>query len=164
MIDEVPHHWRGVRQEELAVAVQDPEAPGRQHEESGAGEEDPHQADGQFALGALEARRDEVDEERRRQDAKEHQHADHERKQSADGARHLPRFHLVARTQQAGVDRDERRRERALAEQVLQQVRNAERRGEGVRGIADAEVVTEHPHPHQPDDAAGQDAQRHHQR
>ena len=115
-------------------------------------------------MAPSKARRDEVDEQRRGQHAEQHQDADHEREQRADGARHLPRLDLVAGTEQAGVHRDEGGGERALAEEVLEQVRDAERGGEGVGRVADAEVVPQHPHPDEPDHAAGQDAQRHHQR
>ena len=40
----VPQHRRDVGQEEAAVAVQHAQAPGRQHQDAGAGEHDAHQA------------------------------------------------------------------------------------------------------------------------
>ncbi len=43
----VPHHGRGVREQEAAVAVQHAEAPGRQHEQPGAGKQNAHELDRQ---------------------------------------------------------------------------------------------------------------------
>ena len=50
----------------------------------------------------------------------------------AHRARHASRFFFVALGQQARIDRNERRRKHALAEQVLQEIGDAERGVEGV--------------------------------
>ena len=52
----VPDHRCGVGEEELAVAVQDAEAPCRNDQQRRSGKEDLHQADGEQTLFALEAR------------------------------------------------------------------------------------------------------------
>ena len=52
----VPEHRGDVREEEAAVAVEDPEAPGREHEEADAREHDPQQRDGEVEPLAREAR------------------------------------------------------------------------------------------------------------
>ena len=52
----VPHHRRHVGEEEPAVAVEDAEAPGRQHEEADAGGDDPDEVDGELELGRRRSR------------------------------------------------------------------------------------------------------------
>ena len=84
---------------------------------------------------------DGVDQVRRGQHAEQHQHRRGQRQNRGDRAGHAARFLLVALGQQARVDRNERRREHALAEQVLQKVGNAEGRVEGVGGIRQSEIV-----------------------
>ena len=61
----------------------------------------------------------------------------------SDGAGHTVGFAPLALRDQRGVDRNERRRQRAFAEQILQKVGDAERRAEGVGFDAEAEVVRE---------------------
>ena len=63
---------------------------------------------------------------------------------------------------QAGVDGNERAGQRALAEQVLQQVGNAERRVERVGGVGlQAEEIRERADAQQPEDPAREDAGGH---
>ena len=69
-----------------------------------------------------------VDQQRRREHADEHEHGDDQRQQRRDGAGDAVGLAPLAARDQRGVDRDERRRQRAFAEQVLQEVGNAERR------------------------------------
>ncbi len=89
-------------------------------------------------LAPLKAGRDDRRRGPASEDAKDHQRGDSKRKQCPDGAGHAVGFLLLCPHTSAGVDRDEGRRQRALAEQVLQEVRDAERRGECVRGVAQA--------------------------
>ena len=110
-------------QEEAAVAVQDAEAEGREDEEAGAGEEDPHETDRQVAPLAGEAGREDVDEERRREDAEGREEDRQEREERPDGAGRPARLLLLPLGQEARVDGDERGGERALAEEVLEDVR-----------------------------------------
>ena len=56
-----------------------------------------------------------------------------------------------------GVDGNERRRENAFAEQRLQQIRDSERRAEGVCLVRDAEIESEDPLPNEPDYSTEQD-------
>ena len=62
-----------VRQQEAVVAVENAEAPRRQHEQAGAREQDAHERDRQLALLAGEARRDDAMRSRRRDDAEQHE-------------------------------------------------------------------------------------------
>jgi hypothetical protein len=65
---------------------------------------------------------------------------------------------------QGGVRRDEGGRERALAEEILEEVRDAERRREGIRGVGGAEEVCGGAAPDEPGDPAQEDAKRDEQR
>ena len=110
----------------------------------GAGKQDADDADGQFALVAREARRDDRDEDRRRHHAERDQHGDHQREQRANGTRDAVSFLTIAARQQSGVDRDERAGERAFAEQILKNVWDSKGRVERVGRIGlQTEVVGE---------------------
>ena len=56
----------------------------------------------------------------------EHEHRCRERQDGADRAGHAARFLLVALRKQARIDRNERRRKHAFAEQILQEIGDAE--------------------------------------
>ena len=141
---DVPHHAARVGQQESPMAVQDAEAPGRHGEQPRAGKQDADDPDREVALLAVESRRDRRDEQRRRDDADEHEHRDDEREQRGHRAGHAVRFAAIAAREQRRIDRNERSRERPFAEQVLQEIRDAERRRERVGGVvAEAEVVRE---------------------
>jgi hypothetical protein len=156
---DVPHDAARVRQQEPMVAVEDAETPGGYHEDAGAGEEDPHNRDRQRALFAAEPWCDQVDEQRRRQHADQHERRHHQDEQRGDGARHTIGLAPVAARQQRGIDRNERCRQRTLAEEVLQHVRNAQRGVEGVgRIVAEAEIMREDPLANQAGDAAEENA------
>ena len=79
---------------------------------------------------------------------------------AADRARDPRRLLVVLLGEQPRVDRDEGRRQHALAEEVLQEVRDAERRREGVGRVGQSEVVREDALAHEPRDATEQDAGR----
>ena len=68
------------------MAVEDAEAPRRQHEQTGAGKQDPDERDGQIALVAAEARRDCGNQQRGRDDSGEDDCGDDRRQQRGDGA------------------------------------------------------------------------------
>ena len=153
----VPEDGRGVREEETAVAVEDAEAEGREDEEAGAGKEDPDEPDRQLAPLPGEAWGEDVDEERRRQDAQCRQENRQERQERSDRTCRAARLLLLPLCEKARVDGDERRRQRALAEEVLENVRGAERRPEGVRRQGAAEVVGEDPLADEPREPAQED-------
>ena len=116
------------------MAVQDAEAPRGHHQQARAGKEDAHERDGQLALRAVEAGGDDVDQQRRREHAEQHQHRGEQRQDREDGARHAARFFLFFARQQTGVNGNEGGREDAFAEQVLQEIGDAQRRAKGVGG------------------------------
>ena len=62
----------------------------------------------------------------------QHDHGNHQRQKCTDRAGHAPRLLLVPLRQQPRIHRNERGREYALAEEVLQEVGDAERRAERV--------------------------------
>ena len=85
--------------------------------------------------------------------------------QGADGTRHAVGFARLAAREQRRVHRNERRGQRPFAEQVLEEVGDAETGGEGVGGVAlQAEIVREDPLPDEAgkpaDENAGGDEER----
>ncbi len=139
------------------MAVEDPETPGRQHQQTGPGKQDPDEGDRQRPLVTREAGRDERDEEWRREDADQYQCRDDECEKSAHRPGDAVGLAPLAARHERGVHRDERRGERTFTEQVLEKVRDAKRGVERVGGVGlQAEVVREDAQPHQ----AGQTAQQ----
>ena len=129
----VPRDWRGVTQEEPAMAVEDAEAPGREYEESRTRKEDPDEQDGERTLVAGKPRGNQGHQQRGGDHADHHHTGHDERQESADGAGHAVGLGLVFLREQPGVDRDEGRRERAFAEKILEEIGNAKGGGERVR-------------------------------
>ena len=122
------------------------------------GKEDPHQADGQLALGAGEAGRDQLHEQRRRQHAEQDRTAIAAVRIAKKVRADLRRGLVLAARAQRRMDRNERSGQRPFAEQVLQQVGDAEGGVEGVDGDAVLpELARDQPHPEQPGEAADQD-------
>jgi len=109
------------------MAIENSEAPRRKREQPGSWKKNSHQRNREFALGARKPRRDEIDQPRRHQHADQTQDRDRQCERRAHRAGHLARFFLAAFGQQTRVHRDERRRQYAFAEQVLQKIgmRNA---------------------------------------
>jgi len=154
---DVPRHRRGVRDEKFVMTVQHAEKPRRHHEQSRAGKQDAHDLNRQVALVALEARRDHVDQIRGHHHADRHQHRYAESQNRADApGDHVGGF-IVALAKQFSVNRDERRGQYALAEQVLQNVRDAKPRLERVCGGRVAEEMREDAVP----DETGNPAEQH---
>ena len=88
-------------------------------------------------------------------DAGQHEQRDHEGEKRADRAGHAIGLAPLAARDERGVDGNEGRGERALAEQVLEKVGNAERGVERVGGVGlQAEVVREDAQPHEAGQAA----------
>jgi hypothetical protein len=117
------------------VAVENAETPGREHQQAHSGEQDAHDLNRQRSRLPFEAGGDDVDEPRRRENAKEYDDGNDEAQEREDGARHPPCSLPVATRQEPGVHRNERRGEHTFPEEVLQQVGNAEARAEGIRGV-----------------------------
>ena len=140
------------------MTVQDPEAPGRQHEQPGSREEYSHQGDRELALGPRESRRDEVDQQRRGEHAAEDQDTHDEPEEPSDGAGHPTGLVTASLGEEAGVDGNEGGGKRPFAKQVLKEVRNPEGGGVGVGRVGDAQVVGEDPLTDQARDAAEEDA------
>ncbi len=88
------------------MAIQDAERPGREHQQSGAGEEDAHQSYGEFALGAGETRSNNPDQVRREQDADENQRGRGESQNRTHRSCYAAGFLLVALGEEARVHRD----------------------------------------------------------
>jgi hypothetical protein len=143
------------------VAIEDAEAPRRQHQHADAGKQHADDLDRQEPLVAVKTRRDRADEERRRHDADQNEDGDDEREQRRDRAGDAVRLAPFTACEERRVDRDERRGQRALAKQVLQHVRNPQRGVERVGGIVtQPEIMREHALADQASDPAEQNPGR----
>ena len=142
------------------MAVEDAEAPGREHQQRRAGEQDADKLDGEQARLAPEAVGDHVDQRGREEHAQQHQHRGDQHQDGEDGGGRAGGLFVALFGVQPRVDGDERRRQNAFAKEVLQHVRDAEGGFEGVGGHGVAEVVGEDALAHQADDFGEQDAGR----
>ncbi len=141
------------------MAVQHAQAPGGQDEQSRPRKQHAHELNGELTLAAVEARSDDGDERRCRRDADRDERGGGQGQKRAHGAGDAIGECGVAAADERRVDGDERCRQGAFAEQVLQEVRNAERRVERVCGVGlQAEIVGEGAKPHEPRDPAHEDA------
>ena len=157
----VPHHRRGVRQQEPVMAVEHAQAPRGKDEQPGAGKQHADDLNRERALLARESRSDDRDQRRRGEDSGEHDGGHDERKERGDCAGDPVGFAPLAARDERGVDGNERRRQRALAEQILEEVGNPERGVERVGRVGlQPEVVRENPQPDEARQAAAQDAHR----
>ena len=129
-----------------------------QNQKTRAGEEDSDELNCELALRAREAGRDGVDEYGRGEDSDEDERRDDERQHREDRPRDAVCLLLVVLREQTRVDRNEGGRESALAEDVLKEVRDAERRVEGVHRVGVAEEVCEDSLAYDADDAAQKDS------
>ena len=146
------------------MAVEHAEAPRRQHQQRDTREQDAYEIDRERARVAGEAGREDLDEHVRERDARECDRARDEREQRADGARDERGLRVLALGLQPRVDRDERRGQHALAEQVLQQIRNAQRRAKRAGIGRDPEVVRDRTLADQPGEARQHDPRLHRER
>ena len=138
------------------MAIQNAERPRGEYQQSGAGEEDADQPDGQFALGsskpgAMTQIRYGVSRTPMSTitDVASARIAAH---RAGDAAGFL----LVSLGEQARIHRDEGCGKHTFAEQVLQEIGDTKGGVEGIGFIELAEVMGEDALPHQSDDAADQ--------
>ena len=117
------------------MAVENAEAPGRQHEESRAGKEHPDDRDRQLALFAVESGSDDRDEQRRGENTGDDENRRDERQQRRDGSGDALGLRTFTACNERRVHGDERRGQRAFTEQILQKIRYPEGRHERVRRI-----------------------------
>ena len=143
------------------MAVQDTQAPGREDQQAGAWKQDANDLDRQLALRAGEPGRNRRNKQRRGQHAGKDQYGHDDGEERGDGAGNPIGHTALATRDQRRVHRNEGRRQGAFAEQVLEEVRNAERGVERVGGVGlEAEVVGEDPQADQPGQTAAQDSGR----
>ena len=157
----VPNHRRRVGEKELSVAVQNSKAPGGHHEQSGTGEQHAHERHREIALRPREASGDEVHEYGRREHANQHESRHDEGEDREHRARYPRRLFAIVVRNERRVDRNERRRQHALAKQILEEVGDSERRTKCVGFVGNPEVKAEHSLAHESDDSAEQDAREH---
>src|SRR5207248_8875448 len=159
-----PDLRRGVAEEEAVMAVEDTDAEGGEDEQRDAGKEDPDEDDGEGARVSVETGSDQIEQPGRRGYPDQRQRAGQKRQQPGAGAGYLARFPFFAAPAQRRIDGDEAGGEHALTEQVLQEVRDAQRGRVGVRGGRRREVIAEHALADQPGDPAQEDPCRDEQR
>ena len=106
----------------------------------------------------MKARRNEIDEPGRGEDARDRQQCSDEKQEREDGFGQPRSFFTALLGMEPRIDRDEGRRKHALAEKILQKIGNAKRGAKCVCGIGVAEVVREDAIAHEADQAAEQDA------
>ena len=70
----------------------------------------------------------------------------------------MGRVFVVAQASQSGINRNERRRKNALAEEILKKIGNAKRRIERVGEVGEPEVMSQSALPNEADQAAQQDS------
>jgi hypothetical protein len=140
------------------VAVEHAEAPCGHHEQRDAREQDAHQQDRELAGLAFEAWREDLHERGRADDAEQRDQRGDQRQQRADRARDPRGLRFATLGKQPRIDRDERGREHALTEQVLQEVRDAQRGPERIRRGGEAHVVGDRALADEAGDARQEDA------
>ncbi len=166
----IPENRREIRQKELAVTVAHAQRPGREHQRRGHRKDPAHRGHRQLvAVDAGLSQDDElaVAQEAGGQESDDRPREEHAecRRSSGDGhqerkdrTRESPGLVALAGGQQPRIDRDERRRERLLAEQVLQQVGQSQRGAEDVGMRTDAEEGPQGAGPEQARQPAAEDA------
>lgn len=132
---DIPEDGCRIGDEELAVTVENTEAPSGSNKEAGAGEEDAHEKDGKFAFFAAESRGDGFNQPRSGENTEKYEHRSAQGEQSGDCAGRFARFFLIAACKQAGVNGNEGGRKDTFAEKILQEVGNAESSIEGVSDV-----------------------------
>jgi len=140
------------------MAVQDSEAPCRHHQQAGAREEDSDQMNRQLPLRSMESGRYGIDDDRRRENSDQHQHRGDKCEQGSDCIRNIAGLFILTHRTQSRVYRNERRRKDSFAEQILQEVRNADGCAKYVGGVGITEVVSEDALADEAGDAAEKDS------
>jgi hypothetical protein len=159
----VPHDRGDVGEEEAPMTVEDRQAPRGHDQEPHAGRDDPDQGHGQLeTLGS----RHETPGEHAGDRSGEHDGQRHDHRYDGDKDPHhctgqASRVVRAAGCHHSTVDRDERSRQHALAEQVLEQVRHPQRSPERLRADTGAEESRGHDLAHETGEAREQDAGSH---
>ena len=138
---DVPDDGGSVGKQKLAMAVENSQAPCRQHQHRRAGKQNLHQPDGEYPFVAMEPRRNEIDEPWRGKDTHDHQQCGDEKQERKDCLGELRGFFMTLLRIEPGIHGDEGRRKHAFAKEILQKIRDAKRGAKCVCGIGVAEVV-----------------------
>ena len=155
----VPDHRRGIREQESAMAVQNPQAPRRHHQQPDAGKQNAHDADGELALGARESGRDDVDQVRRRSTPSSTKHRRHQsREWRRSRPPRAPLRSSSSRATSAAYTGMNDADSTPSPNRFCRKLGMRQRRRERVRFVREAEIMGEHPLPHQPHHAAEQNA------
>jgi hypothetical protein len=125
------------------MAVEHAKAPCGGDEQTGSREQNAHEENGKFALFAVKAGSDGIDQPGRSEDAEKHDNGSAETKQCRDSASGFASFLFVASSKELGINRDERGGEHAFAKKILQEIGDPEGSFENVRGVGIAEIVGE---------------------
>ena len=159
-LGEVPDDGCRVRDEEAAVAVQHAEAPRGEHEHADTGGHDLHEVGRELVSCVVEAGCDQPRQRSSRDHPEQHHRCDHRQQEGEHRVREACRCSFVL-VDHRRVHRDERRRQDALAEEVLQQVRDAQGVGERVARTAEPEAPADERLADEARDTRQGDARRH---
>src|SRR5712692_2262531 len=146
------------------MTVKNTQAPRRQNEETGPGKKDPYQLDCQFPGSWVKAVSEEADKERRGQDSDKDNQRSRKSQQRQYRIGNSRGLFLIAAGKKVGVDRNERRGQRSFTKDILEEVRNSKRCGEGAGGVSNTEIMREDPLPNHADNPADQNSGAHHER
>ena len=139
------------------MGVQNAEAPCGEDEHRGHREQDLHQRHREFSGRAVEPRGDEVCDHGCEDDAEAGGNGRQQRQERHDSSGQAFGALNLAASDHAGVNRNERCGERAFAQQIPNDVGDAQRSPEGVGGGTVPEVVREHPLPDEAQYAGDED-------
>jgi len=125
------------------MTIEDSQAPRGKNQQAGAGKENAHQPNRQFAFFTVKSGGDQVNQIGSGQDSEQHEDRGRQGQQRGDGAGGSPGLFVVIPREQSGVDRNERSGENSFAKHILQKIGNSECGAEGVCCVRVAEVVRE---------------------
>ncbi len=133
------------------MAVEDSQAPGGHHQQSGAGEEDAHERNGELPFSSVEPVSNHVYQQRRDHDSDNGQHRGDQREDRQHRARYPARFLFCTARQKVRVNRNERGGKYAFAKEILQYVGNAKGGAPGIgRAGQPAQITREEIFPCEP--------------
>ena len=154
----VPEDGRCVGHEEAAVAVKNSQAPRGEDEQSGAWKKNSGELDRQVALLRWKAIRDYRDEPGSRHHPNQNDDRCNERQDAGYCPGELRGLLLIPASQQPSVFWNERGREHAFAQQVLEQIGDSESGIERVCGEIGAHVPGDHGLANEPGKTAEKDS------
>ena len=158
---QVPEHRGDVGDEEPAVAVQDPQGPGRDHQCGDHGEEDSKEGNQESLLVRVPSEVEDAGDDRRQENPEECEAPRCDGEDPQGRPREPACVLLPALLQVLGVYGDHGGAQRALAQEGLDQIRGLESRSPGIRRARAPEVEREYGVPDESGNAAKKNSRAH---